>query len=102
MRRPDRDADRDGIGASSGGVGGGVGGATGAPRIRRRIVTEMQTIQVPVQREGAEKQYPLGGVQGADDVAAVMDWLLSTDASRITGQVIPVDGGFTTVRPLVK
>lgn len=43
-RRDDRDTDRDGIGASS-------GGATGAPRIRRRIVTEMQTIQVPVQRE---------------------------------------------------
>lgn len=30
---------------------GTIGGATGAPRIRRRIVTEMQTIQVPVQRE---------------------------------------------------
>lgn len=30
---------------------GDIGAATGGPRIRRRIVTEMQTIQVPVQRE---------------------------------------------------
>ncbi|MEW1834919.1 SDR family oxidoreductase [Microbacterium sp. NPDC079995] len=59
-------------------------------------------LSVPMQREGAEKQYPLGGVQSADEVAAVMDWLLSTDAARITGQVVPVDGGFTTIRPFVK
>jgi NAD(P)-dependent dehydrogenase (short-subunit alcohol dehydrogenase family) len=53
-------------------------------------------------RDGAGKQYPLGGVQTADEVAAVMDWLLSRDAARLTGQVIAVDGGFTTVRPLVR
>ncbi len=49
-RDPDAHDDRrdaDGTRESS----GTVGGATGAPRIRRRVVTEMQTIQVPVQRE---------------------------------------------------
>ncbi len=59
-------------------------------------------LKVPAMREGAAKQYPLGGVQTADEVAAVMDWLLSPDSARLTGQVIAVDGGFTTVRPLVK
>lgn len=53
-------------------------------------------------RTAAGKQYPLGGVQTAGEVADVMVWLLGEQASRITGQVIAVDGGFTTIRPLVK
>lgn len=59
-------------------------------------------LKLPAMREGAGKQYPLGGVQTADDVAAVMDWLLSPESARITGQVLAVDGGFTAIRPLVK
>ncbi len=59
-------------------------------------------LKMPALREGAGRQYPLGGVQTADQVADVMAWLLGDGAARLTGQVIPVDGGFTTVRPLVK
>jgi NAD(P)-dependent dehydrogenase (short-subunit alcohol dehydrogenase family) len=59
-------------------------------------------LKVPAMREGAGRQYPLGGVQTADQVAGVMAWLLGDGAARLTGQVIAVDGGFTTVRPLVK
>lgn len=53
-------------------------------------------------REGAGRQYPLGGVQQAGQVADAITWLMSDGACRLTGQVIAVDGGFTTVRPLVK
>ena len=59
-------------------------------------------LKLPAMREGAGKQYPLGGVQTAQQVAQTMAWLLSEQALRITGQVIAVDGGFTTVRPLVR
>jgi NAD(P)-dependent dehydrogenase (short-subunit alcohol dehydrogenase family) len=59
-------------------------------------------LKLPSAREGAARQYPLGGLQSADQVAAVMSWLLGSGAARLTGQVLPVDGGFTTVRPLVK
>ena len=59
-------------------------------------------LKMPGMREGAAKQYPLGGVQTADQVADVMAWLLGDGSARLTGQVVAVDGGFTTVRPLVK
>ena len=59
-------------------------------------------LMMPAMREGAARQYPLGGVQTAEQVADVMAWLLGKGAARLTGQVIAVDGGFTTVRPLVK
>lgn len=57
-------------------------------------------LALPAQREAAAKQYPLAGVQSAAQVAAVMAMLLQAD--RVTGQVLPVDGGFTSVRPLLR
>ncbi len=59
-------------------------------------------LKLPAMREGAARQYPLGGVQSAEQVAEVIAWLLSSGAARLTGQIIAVDGGFTAVRPLVK
>jgi NAD(P)-dependent dehydrogenase (short-subunit alcohol dehydrogenase family) len=59
-------------------------------------------LKMPAMREGAGRQYPLGGIQSAEQVADVMSFLLSSGAARLTGQIISVDGGFTTVRPLVR
>jgi NAD(P)-dependent dehydrogenase (short-subunit alcohol dehydrogenase family) len=53
-------------------------------------------------RDGFAKQYPLGGIGSVDDTAQAIAWLISPAASRITGQVLPIDGGFTAVRPLVR
>lgn len=72
-----------------------------APGLTETPMT-MGMLRLPAMREGAGKQYPLGGVQTVDDVAAVMDFLLSPESSRLTGQILAVDGGFTTVRPLVR
>lgn len=59
-------------------------------------------IASPVARQGAARQYPLPGIGSADELAELMVWLLSDSAARVTGQVWSLDGGFSTIRPLVK
>jgi NAD(P)-dependent dehydrogenase (short-subunit alcohol dehydrogenase family) len=55
-----------------------------------------------VSRGGAAKQYPLPGIGDPADLARLMAWLLSDQARWVTGQVWAMDGGFSSVRPLVK
>ena len=53
-------------------------------------------------REASARQYPVGGLGSAEELASLVDWLLGEDARRVTGQVWTVDGGFTAIRPLVR
>lgn len=53
-------------------------------------------------REIAAKQYPIKGIGSAEEVADLMSWLLSEKAERVTGQIWSIDGGFSSIRPLVK
>ena len=47
-------------------------------------------------------QYPLGRYGKVEDVAQLLCWLLSKEAEWITGQVVAVDGGFSSIRPQVR
>jgi NAD(P)-dependent dehydrogenase (short-subunit alcohol dehydrogenase family) len=59
-------------------------------------------LKSPPMREGAAKQYPLVGINTAEDVATAVAFLLSAMSARINGQILPIDGGFTAVRPMVR
>ncbi len=53
-------------------------------------------------RKAMAAQYPLGRYGQAEDAAALAAFLVSSQASWINGQTIALDGGFCSVRPVVK
>ena len=59
------------------------------------IETDMTTTLEPLQREALEGQTPLGRLGTVADVATAVAFLLSDEASFITGQCLGVDGGLT-------
>lgn len=52
----------------------------------------------PEKREASDKRHPLGRVGTAEDLAAMTGFLLSSDASWITGQIIHADGGIGNLK----
>lgn len=101
------------VAAAKAGLEGLVRGAAAtyaANRIRVNAVAPgiMETpasagvIASPAARDAAARQYPLPGIGSADELAGLMTWLLSDAAARVTGQIWSLDGGFSSIRPLVK
>ena len=72
-----------------------------APGLMRTPATE-RLFASPQAEKSIAAQYPLGRFGTPEEGAAAMAWLLSEEAGWITGQVLPVDGGFTAVRPMLR
>ena len=48
--------------------------------------------------KASQAMHPLGRIGEAQEVAGVIDWLLSDEASWVTGQCMAIDGGLSRVR----
>jgi NAD(P)-dependent dehydrogenase (short-subunit alcohol dehydrogenase family) len=49
-------------------------------------------------KEAADKRHPLGRIGTANEVAAAAEFLLSDKSTWITGQVLGIDGGMSSLR----
>jgi NAD(P)-dependent dehydrogenase (short-subunit alcohol dehydrogenase family) len=72
-----------------------------APGLMRSPATESFFVGGKAEKQIAA-QYPLGNYGSVDDGAQAITWLLSNEARWVTGQILPVDGGFSAVRPMVR
>jgi 2-deoxy-D-gluconate 3-dehydrogenase len=61
------------------------------------VETELaaQTLSRPGMREYWESRIPISRLATTDDVAAAVRYLVSAEASFVTGTVLPLDGGLT-------
>jgi NAD(P)-dependent dehydrogenase (short-subunit alcohol dehydrogenase family) len=63
------------------------------------IDTPMTSSMAPARRKWVEDHVPQGAYGTPDDIAPMAVFLCSPAAAYITGQIVPVDGGFTAGNP---
>ncbi len=77
-----------------------------APTIRVNCIAPSLTdtplaakiLSSPEKIQAAEQRHPLKSIGNADDLAGMAVFLLSQDAKWISGQILHVDGGISTLR----
>jgi len=63
------------------------------------IDTPMTSTMAPARRKWVEDHVPQGAYGTPDDIAPMAVYLCSPAANYVTGQIVPVDGGFTAGNP---
>ncbi|TKX74198.1 SDR family oxidoreductase [Halorubrum sp. GN11_10-6_MGM] len=81
----------------SGLLGDGPGGS--APSLRDRLRTALRLIRTAIRTIRADydtaamRDVPMGRIADPEEIAGVVAFLCSSDASYVTGHTVPVDGG---------
>ncbi|KPH14744.1 SDR family NAD(P)-dependent oxidoreductase [Chryseobacterium sp. ERMR1:04] len=57
-----------------------------------------QLLSTPEKREASAKRHPLQRIGNAEEIAKMAEFLLSSKASWITGQIIGIDGGMGNIK----
>jgi NAD(P)-dependent dehydrogenase (short-subunit alcohol dehydrogenase family) len=57
-------------------------------------------LSTPDKREASAKRHPLGRIGTPDDISSAISFLLSDESSWISGQVLGVDGGMSSLKTL--
>jgi len=57
-----------------------------------------QLLSTEDKRSASDKRHPLGRIGTPDDIAEATIYLLSEKSSWITGQILPVDGGMSSLK----
>lgn len=69
-----------------------------APSLTDTAIAKPLTSSAPM-REAIKKMHPIPRLGTAEDCAAMVEFLLSRESEWITGQIMHVDGGRSTLRP---
>ena len=55
-------------------------------------------LSTPEKKEASDKRHPLGRIGSSEDIASTTVFLLSPQSAWITGQILHVDGGMSTIK----
>ncbi len=70
-----------------------------APGLVQTQMTRKITVS-ETSRRASEELHPMGRLGEPEEIASAIRWLLAPEAGWVTGQVLGVDGGLSTLRPM--
>lgn len=69
-----------------------------APSLTNTPLAEAAGLVAPDRIKSADKRHPLGRIGTPEDIAQMVTFLLSNESSWVTGQILGVDGGMSTLK----